>query len=57
VAIPAVVLDRVSKHFEGRRRVTALEDVNLTIPKGELVSIVGPSPSMASGWMDSRMMG
>jgi putative ABC transport system ATP-binding protein len=45
VVIPAVVLDRVSKHFEGRRRVTALEDVNLTIPKGELVSIVGPSGS------------
>jgi ABC-type nitrate/sulfonate/bicarbonate transport system ATPase subunit len=45
VATPAVVLDQVSKHFEGRRRVTALEDISLTIQKGELVSIVGPSGS------------
>ena len=40
-----ILLEHVSKHFEGRRRVTALEDVNLEIPKGELVSIVGPSGS------------
>ena len=40
-----ILLERVCKHFEGRRRVTALEDVNLDIPKGELVSIVGPSGS------------
>jgi putative ABC transport system ATP-binding protein len=40
-----IVLERVSKHFEGRRRVTALEDINLDIPKGQLVSIVGPSGS------------
>jgi putative ABC transport system ATP-binding protein len=38
-------LEHVSKHFEGRRRVTALQDVNLEIPRGELVSIVGPSGS------------
>lgn len=43
---PSVIsLRQVSKHFEGRRRVTALQDVNLEIPKGELVSIVGPSGS------------
>ena len=40
-----IVLEHVSKHFEGRRRVTALNDINLDIPKGELVSIVGPSGS------------
>ena len=40
-----IVLEQVTKHFEGRRRVTALEDINLDIPKGELVSIVGPSGS------------
>jgi putative ABC transport system ATP-binding protein len=40
-----ILLEHVVKHFEGRRRVTALEDVNLAIPKGELVSIVGPSGS------------
>jgi putative ABC transport system ATP-binding protein len=45
VSAPLIALEQVSKHFEGRRRVTALQDVNLAIPKGELVSIVGPSGS------------
>jgi putative ABC transport system ATP-binding protein len=40
-----ILLEHVSKHFEGRRRVTALNDINLQIPKGEMVSIVGPSGS------------
>jgi putative ABC transport system ATP-binding protein len=40
-----ILLDHVSKHFEGRRRVTALDDVNVDISRGELVSIVGPSGS------------
>lgn len=40
-----ILLERVFKHFEGRRRVTALQDIDLAIPKGELVSIVGPSGS------------
>ncbi len=38
-------LEQVSKHFDGRRRVTALQDVSLHVPKGELVSIIGPSGS------------
>jgi putative ABC transport system ATP-binding protein len=45
VATPLITLQQVSKHFEGRRRVTALQDITLDIPKGELVSIVGPSGS------------
>jgi putative ABC transport system ATP-binding protein len=40
-----VLLEHVSKHFEGRRRVTALDDINLHVAKGEMVSIVGPSGS------------
>ena len=44
--VPSLIaLDHVSKHFEGRRRVTALQDITLDIPKGEMVSIVGPSGS------------
>jgi putative ABC transport system ATP-binding protein len=35
----------VTKQFEGKRNVTALQEVTLTIPRGELVSIVGPSGS------------
>jgi len=40
-----ILLEHVSKHFEGRKRVTALDDVNVDIPKRELVSIIGPSGS------------
>jgi len=45
VAPAAIELDRVSRHFEGKRHVTALDAVSLTIPRGEMVSIVGPSGS------------
>jgi len=38
-------LEHVSKHFEGRKRVTALTDISVDIPKGEIVSIIGPSGS------------
>src|SRR4249920_2330197 len=36
---------RVSKQFDGKRNVTALQDVTLAIPRGEMVSIIGPSGS------------
>lgn len=38
-------LSNVSKEFDGKRRVVALEAVDLEIARGEMVSIVGPSGS------------
>jgi putative ABC transport system ATP-binding protein len=35
----------VSKQFEGKRKVTALERLDLEVARGEMVSIVGPSGS------------
>ena len=40
-----ILLRGVSKQFDGKRKVTALEHVDLTIERGEMVSIVGPSGS------------
>jgi putative ABC transport system ATP-binding protein len=40
-----IVLRGVSKQFDGKRKVTALEHVDLTIERGEMVAIVGPSGS------------
>ena len=40
-----ITLSGVSKTFDGRRKVTALDHLDLTIARGEMVSIVGPSGS------------
>jgi len=40
-----VVLERVSKRFEGKRQVIALDDVSVVVERGEMVSIIGPSGS------------
>jgi putative ABC transport system ATP-binding protein len=40
-----IELDQVSKQFERARHVTALDAVTLTIPRGEMVAIIGPSGS------------
>lgn len=40
-----IELTRVSKVFDGKRKATALEDVNFRIERGQVVSIVGPSGS------------
>jgi len=40
----AVSLDRVTVQFESDRgRVTALQDVSVTLPEGAFVSLIGPS--------------
>src|SRR5262245_41959638 len=40
-----IVLQHVSKVFDGKRKATALQDINLEIKRGQVVSIVGPSGS------------
>jgi putative ABC transport system ATP-binding protein len=40
-----ITLTGVSKHYDGKRRVTALNAVDLQIDRGEMVSLVGPSGS------------
>ena len=40
-----IQVERATKRFEGKRSVTALEEVTLTIPRGEMVSIMGQSGS------------
>jgi putative ABC transport system ATP-binding protein len=40
-----ILLDRVSKVYNGKRQVVGLDQVNLEIERGEMVSIVGPSGS------------
>jgi putative ABC transport system ATP-binding protein len=43
--VTLISLRGVSKQFEGKRKVTALAHLDLTIERGEMVSIVGPSGS------------
>jgi len=40
-----ISLWKVSKHYSGKRDVTALAEINLEIDRGEMVSIVGASGS------------
>src|SRR5262245_54141194 len=40
-----IQLDRATKRFEGKRSVTALDSVSLTIPRGEMISVIGQSGS------------
>lgn len=40
-----IELSQVRKEFDGKRRVVALDSIDLSIDKGELVAIVGPSGS------------
>jgi putative ABC transport system ATP-binding protein len=40
-----ILLRGVSKQFDGKRKVTALDSIDLAIGRGEMVSIVGPSGS------------
>jgi putative ABC transport system ATP-binding protein len=40
-----ISLNHVSKIFDGKRKATALEDIDFEVEKGEVVSIIGPSGS------------
>jgi putative ABC transport system ATP-binding protein len=40
-----ISLTHVSKIFDGKRKATALENIDLEVGKGEVVSIIGPSGS------------
>ena len=40
-----IALSQVSKRFDGKRQVTALDRVDLAIARGEMVSLIGPSGS------------
>jgi len=40
-----IALEHVTKQFAGKSRVTALDDVSVAIPRGEMVAIMGPSGS------------
>ena len=40
-----ISLSHVSKIFDGKRKATALEGIDLDVEKGEIVSIIGPSGS------------
>ena len=40
-----IALISVSKRFDGKKQVTALEDITLRVDRGEMASIVGPSGS------------
>ena len=52
-APPRVALEHVtSRYDEGKRRLTALEDLTLAVMPGEFVSIVGPSGSGKSTLLD-----
>jgi putative ABC transport system ATP-binding protein len=40
-----ISLTRVSKHYDGKRKVVALDSIDLHVARGEMVAIVGPSGS------------
>ena len=40
-----IELEHVTRRFEGKRQVVALDDVSVAIARGDMVSVIGPSGS------------
>jgi putative ABC transport system ATP-binding protein len=45
IELTVIHLRGVSKHFDGKRKVIALDRVDLAVQRGEMVAIIGPSGS------------